>query len=65
MILNIPRPRLGPQKHIFDGEHYWEINKDGYPLSRIVSAIESCGATVDKTYRVVDNPYHRFFMLVK
>lgn len=65
MRLNVPRPRLTPRKHVFDGEHHWEINKDGYPLSRIVSDIESCGITVDKSYRVDDNPYHRFFILMK
>ena len=63
--LDLPRPRLRPQKHIFDGEHYWEINKDGYPLDRITADMESGGINMDKTYRVVDNPYHRFFVLVK
>ena len=63
--LDIPRPRLRPQEHIFDGEHYWEINKEGYPLSDIVSAMEGGGAVVDKSYRVIDNPYHRFFVVVK
>ncbi len=63
--LDIPRPRLTPQKHVFDGEHHWEINKDGYPLERIVVDMESSGVNVDKTYRVVDNPYHRFFVMVK
>lgn len=63
--LDIPRPRLKPEKHIFDGEHHWEINKDGYPLSRIVTAMESSGADLEKSFRVADHPYHRFFVLVK
>jgi len=63
--LHMPRPRLHTQKHVFDGEHYWEINKDGYPLSSVVSDIESYGIAVYKSYRVDNNPYHRFFILVK
>ena len=63
--LDIPRPRFRPQKHIFNGEHYWEINKDGYPLSDIFGAIEGCGANLEKSFRVADNPYHRFFVVVK
>ena len=63
--LDVPRPCLHPQKHVFDGEHYWEINKDGYLLDRVVGDMESSGVNVDKTYRVVGNPYHRFFVLVK
>ena len=63
--LDIPHPRLHPQKHVFDGEHYWEINKEGYPLSDIVNTMEGCGAVVDKSYRVIEHPYHHFFVLVK
>ncbi|THU03805.1 class I SAM-dependent methyltransferase [Lampropedia puyangensis] len=53
------------EKHVFDGEHYWEIGKQGYELSSIVDAIRSnmpeyCRTT---TYRVHENPYHRFFIL--
>ena len=36
----IPRVRLAwkvpyPQVHIFDGQHYWEIGKRGFPVRRI------------------------------
>lgn len=63
--LNVPRPRLRPQEHVFDGEHYWEINKAGYPLADVMETIGICGARVQSTYRVSQNPYHRFFVLEK
>jgi 2-polyprenyl-3-methyl-5-hydroxy-6-metoxy-1,4-benzoquinol methylase len=61
---NIPRPTFGLKKHVFDGEHYWEINKKGYSINKITNALLGCdsGYRLQKTYRVVDNPYHRFFV---
>jgi hypothetical protein len=49
----------------FDGEHYWEIGKDGYPLSRIKNDIQKIGSLIQRTYRVLEYPYHRFFVLQK
>lgn len=59
--LFVARPRLRPLVHIFDGQHYWEINKKGYPLSRIVDDL-ACHIPLIRTYRVHENPYHRFFV---
>ncbi len=58
-------PKLKPPLHIFSGEHYWEIGKRGYPLACIKSAITQTGFTILRTYRVFENPYHRFFVLRK
>ncbi|MCX7766036.1 MAG: methyltransferase domain-containing protein [Candidatus Sumerlaeia bacterium] len=58
-------PKLSPPVHILSGEHYWEIGKRGYPLSRIKSAITQTGFSILRTYRVFENPYHRFFVLKK
>jgi len=57
----VPRPRLGAPRHEFDGEHYWEIGKRGYPLARVVADF-SKHARLLETYRVPDNPVHRFFV---
>jgi len=51
--------------HNFDGEHYWEIGKAGYPLSKIINEIQKVGFKVEKTYRIFENPYHKFFILKK
>lgn len=58
-------PRLKNPIHKFDGEHYWEIGKAGYPLSKIVSDIQRAGFEIEKTYRTFEHPYHRFFILKK
>lgn len=61
----LPRPLAGVREHEFDGEHYWEISKAGYDLDTVVSALtEACSLTLQKTYRVSENPYHRFFVFL-
>lgn len=59
----ISLPTIISDTHVFDGEHYWEIGKKGYTLARIQKVITSCGFNIIKTYRVFENPYHRFFIL--
>ena len=61
----ISLPRLKNPIHKFNGEHYWEIGKDGYPLSKIIKDIKRTGFDITKTYRIFENPYHRFFILKK
>jgi len=61
----ISLPRLKNPIHKFNGEHYWEIGKVGYPLSKITKDIERPGFNIKKTYRIFENPYHRFFILKK
>lgn len=62
----IPRPRWALKKHRFDGQHFWEINKAGYELPQVIEALETAGnAKLEKTYRVDQNPYHRFFVFTK
>ena len=60
----IPQQGSKPKKHSFDGEHYWEINKIDYMLGKITTDFsEIC--KLQKTYRVMENPYHRFFIFEK
>ncbi len=58
---SIPHSLYKIPTHEFDGEHYWEISKKDYPLSRIIDDF-SRYAPLLKTYRVRENPYHRFFI---
>jgi len=57
-------PRIFPKRHVCTKSgHEWEIGKRGYPLSYVKQQIEKQGFVIEKTYRVFENPYHRFFVL--
>jgi predicted SAM-dependent methyltransferase len=62
-LINHPFHR--PAQHAFDGEHYWEIGKTGYPLKKIELDIEQSGFKIIRTYRIFEFYYHRFFVLEK
>jgi len=55
----VPRPVLRRRPAVFDGQHYWEINKRGYELKKVVRDLEEV-ATLVRTFRVPELPYHRF-----
>ena len=61
----IAHPFHRPAQHAFDGEHYWEIGKMGYPLKKVKNDIISLNFNMIKTYRVFESYYHRFFLLKK
>jgi len=61
----IPFPRLRKTIHHFDGQHYWEIGKSGYSLKKVINDINKAGFNIERTYRVFEMPYHRFFTLKK
>jgi hypothetical protein len=59
----VPWPRLRLKEHKFDGEHYWEINKAGYPLKKIITDFtKRQEVELVKTFRTPENFYHRFFV---
>lgn len=53
-----------PKRHVFNGEHYWEIGKRGYPARRIRAALAKHFA-IRKEYVPYEDQYHRFFVLEK
>jgi SAM-dependent methyltransferase len=58
----VPRPK--ERKHTFDGEHYWEVGKRGYPLRLVQADAESAGFEIVREYRMWDHPYHHVFVLM-
>jgi predicted SAM-dependent methyltransferase len=58
---SIEKPNYKPRHHEFDGQHYWEINKIGFSLDKVIQLLSEF-ATLLKTYRVREMPYHRFFV---
>jgi SAM-dependent methyltransferase len=43
--------------------HYWEIGYPETPLKRIVRVIRDSDLRIARTWRVPENPYHRFFVI--
>ena len=50
------------KRHVFDGQHYWEIGKRGYPASRIRSVIQKFGS-LEREFVPFENQSHHFFVL--
>ncbi len=53
-----------PKKHVFDGQHYWEIGKKGYSIRKIRSILEKY-FIIQKEFIPFENQYHHFFILKK
>lgn len=56
--LKIPFPR----KHVFNGQHYWELGKRGYPAALIRRKLSEHGVLV-RDFVPFGSPYHHFFVL--
>lgn len=59
----IPRKRWKPRPTAIFAGHFWEVGQAGYSLKKVVERLEQQGVECIRTYRVFENPYHRFFIL--
>ena len=60
----LPLHRLLPRRGgPTEPNHFWEINRKGNSLKQVQAEIESCGLQVERTWRVPEYSYHRFFEL--
>lgn len=74
VLSSIQLPKLGtlrfaikipfPATHKFDGQHYWEIGKRGYPLKKIISILGK-STKIHKSFCPFETAYHLFFILGK
>jgi hypothetical protein len=55
-----PGPALKADQRARNG-HYWEIGYDETPLRSIEQGCHQAKLVVQRTWRVPENPYHRFF----
>jgi SAM-dependent methyltransferase len=62
--LRLPIPR-GPWRPEPGNQHFWEVGAEGTPLARLLAAAQTAGFVVERTYRVPENPWHRFLILRK
>jgi len=53
------------KEHKFNGEHYWELGKKGYPVRRFVAAAKAAGLELVSTHKHIDDPVHRLFIFKK
>ena len=51
-----------PKRHVFNGQHYWELGKKGYPVSLVRQKLSARGRIL-KDFVPFGNPYHHFFIL--
>ena len=51
-----------PKTHFFNGQHYWEIGKRGYPIFLIRRKLSAYGK-IEKDFIPFGSPYHHFFVL--
>lgn len=61
----VPRLQLRRPTTCVCPEHFWEINLRGYPVRKVRDVINEVGLRVNCSYRVFENPYHRFFVCAK
>jgi hypothetical protein len=58
-------PKFLSKKHTFDGQHYWELGKKGFPLSRFQKIITEAGFIITDSYRIFEFDNHHIFVLSK
>jgi hypothetical protein len=63
----LPRVRFAfkvpyPKAHVFNGQHYWEVGKQGYPVSLIRQKLCQHGQII-ADYVPFNSDYHHFFVV--
>lgn len=59
----LTRTRTMPVERLASMGHHWEIGFRGTPLTTVTSVIAIAGWRIERTWRVPELPWHRFFDL--
>jgi SAM-dependent methyltransferase len=51
-----------PRKHVFNGQHYWELGKRGFSVKRFKNDLTRI-FTIQSDFVPFENQYHHFFIL--
>jgi predicted SAM-dependent methyltransferase len=54
-------PYLAQRPHVFNGEHYWELGKNGFTRTQFYKILTSKRLYVEENFRIYDFPYHHFY----
>jgi SAM-dependent methyltransferase len=57
-----PPVPAGPWRPEPGSQHFWEVGSEGHDLERLRSAVDRAGLDLLRTYRVPENPWHRFLV---
>lgn len=61
--ISVKWPHLIKSNHEFDGEHYWELNKQNYGMKQVIASFLGLGClSLNHTFTPFENPSHRFFI---
>jgi len=63
-VLYFPYDWLNPRRFKFNGEHYWEMGRKGYPKRKILRLLKKYFDVI-KHYPELIQPEHYFFILKK
>jgi hypothetical protein len=64
--LLVPNPFWKSPQNISDGNHFWELERQGYSSKKILAMLESAGnVRLVKSYRIFDNAYHHMAVFKK
>jgi predicted SAM-dependent methyltransferase len=61
MLISIPK--LFPERHTYDGQHYWEMGRAGFPVKRIREIIRAAGFDCLHSFRLFEHPSFHFLVL--
>ncbi len=51
-----------PKSHVFNGQHYWELGKRGYPVAKFRTLLSTIGR-IEHDFIPFNSEYHHFFIV--